>query len=373
MRFIHTSDWQLGIRRRFLDPDAQARWADARLAAVRRIGEIAAEEQAELVVVAGDVFESNQLDRRTVGRALEAIGAIPVPVFLLPGNHDPLDPASIYDTPAFRRAPAHVHVLRSAEPVQVRPGLEVVGAPWRSKRPLENLVAAACAPLEPSEATLRICVGHGAVDALAPDSADPALIDLAAAERALAERRVHYLALGDRHSATEVGTSGRVRYAGTPEQTDYDEVRAGRVLLVELDGKGCRVEEREVGTWSWRRGDLDLAPADGVETVRRFLADVPSKARAIVRLGLRGALTLSGRAELDALLAEEREVFAAITMSEGRTDLATLPGEDLGDLGLSGFARDALEELSARVQADPADVAASDALALLYRLAGAGA
>src|SRR5438093_863541 len=112
VRFLHSSDWQLGMRRQFLDAGAQERYAQARFDAIRTIGRIADEEQAEFLVVSGDVFESNQVDRRTVARALEALATVPVPAYLLPGNHDPLDPASVFRSSVFlEKKPPHLHVL----------------------------------------------------------------------------------------------------------------------------------------------------------------------------------------------------------------------------------------------------------------------
>src|SRR3990172_5226567 len=43
---------------------------------------------------------------------------------------------------------------------EVRPGIEVVGAPWTSKRPLTDLVAAAASGLQPAPGVLRVMVGH---------------------------------------------------------------------------------------------------------------------------------------------------------------------------------------------------------------------
>ena len=99
--FIHTSDFQLGMTRAFLPPDAQSRFSAARLSAVAKLGDIAVERGAEFIVVAGDVFEHNALEPTTHGRALEVLRALPVPVYLLPGNHDPW-----WRTPSFPAAAA---------------------------------------------------------------------------------------------------------------------------------------------------------------------------------------------------------------------------------------------------------------------------
>ncbi|RAF72879.1 DNA repair exonuclease, partial [Burkholderia multivorans] len=115
MRFIATGDWQLGMTAHFLSAEARPRFHRARLDAIRRIGQLAEERGAEFVLVFGDVFESNQLDRAIVSRSFEVLSAFTVPVVLLPGNHDPLDAASIYDSPAFTsRQPEQVRVLRDS-------------------------------------------------------------------------------------------------------------------------------------------------------------------------------------------------------------------------------------------------------------------
>ena len=41
IRFLHTSDWQLGMTRSFLSEEAQARYTQARFDAIRTMGRIA--------------------------------------------------------------------------------------------------------------------------------------------------------------------------------------------------------------------------------------------------------------------------------------------------------------------------------------------
>src|SRR4030042_6452228 len=138
-RFLHTSDWQLGMTRHFLSEGAQERYSQARFDAIRTIGRVAKDEKCQFMLVCGDAFESNQVDRKTVARALEALKDVPVPVYILPGNHDPLNAASVYRSSVFiERRPAHVHVIESATPLEVAECVELMGAPWMSKRPAAN-------------------------------------------------------------------------------------------------------------------------------------------------------------------------------------------------------------------------------------------
>ena len=144
MRFLHTADWQLVMTRHFLSREAQPRYSAARRGAVSALGPLAAETGAEFVVVAGDVFEHNQLAPREVSQSLEAMRGIGVPVYLLPGNHDPLDAASVYTGALFTaECPDNVTVLDRPGVHQVRPGLELVAAPWSSKFPTTDLVVQA--------------------------------------------------------------------------------------------------------------------------------------------------------------------------------------------------------------------------------------
>lgn len=371
VRFIHTSDWQLGIRPYYLDDRAAELFAESRFEAVRQIGHVAKAEHCDCVLVAGDVFTSNHVDRRTVARAVDAMNAIPVPIYLLPGNHDPLDPSSVYRSAAFlSRRSKNVHVLDSPGLLDLKADVELVAAPWFTKRPVTDLVADACGGLTPATG-LRIVIGHGIVDSTSPTADSPSLIRLQPLMEALSDGRVHFVALGDRHSVTPL--SDRAWYSGAPEATDHGEEHPGYVLLVDLDESGrCSVEERPIGRWHFVRGQFDLASEHDVREVRDWLERLPDKGRTIVKLGLTGTLPVKAKALLDQLLLEEHELFAAIEWWDLKSDLAILPDDgDVGNLELSGFARDAWERLREEVQVGAADSEiAMDSLALLYRLSG---
>ena len=373
MRFLHTADWQLGMTRHFLNPEAQARFSQARLDAVREIGRLASEQSCDFVVVCGDVFESNHLDRRLLRRAFEALADIKVPVLLLPGNHDPFDAASIYRAPEFAaQTPAHVRVLSTCDRYPVVDGVEVIAAPWDSKRPLTDLVAAACATISPDPHVLRIVVGHGIVDELSPDPTNPALIRLADLDAALGDGRIQYVALGDRHSVTQVGQSGRVWYSGTPEVTDYDEVKPGYALTVDLSQNGVNVQQHRVGSWQFVQRPVPLSGDAELDDFEGWLSDQPNKDRTVLKLGLKGTLSIRRKARLDEILERFEDVFAAIQVSDRRSDLAVLPSDaDLGNLDLAGFAASAQQELTLRATAGGSEgEPAQEALALLYRLGG---
>lgn len=372
IRFLHSSDWQLGMTRHFLSDEAAARFSQSRIDAITRLGELAQAHDAAFIVVAGDIFESNQLSRRTVLRAIEALKSVPVPIFLLPGNHDPLDVSSIFSTPEFETVGEHVNVIRDTQPIPVSglKGVEVVGAPWRTKHPSSDLCADLLGELEPAVSAIRVAVCHGQPDTLSPDKGRPELVNLATAEAAIADGRIQYLALGDRHSVTEVGDTGRIWFSGAPVATDFTEDNPNKALLVELSSDQCAVQELQVGDWAFVAEHFDLDGAEDLERIAAWLRELPGKERAVVKLAFTGTVNLSTAAQLDHLLETNAELFASLRKRERTTDLSIAPDDlDQDSVALSGYARDAWVELNSAGASDPV---ALDALRLFYRLSQQG-
>lgn len=380
MRFVHTADWQLGMTRYFLNGEAQPRYSAARRDVVAGLGALAAEVGAEFVVVAGDVFEDNQLAPRVVSQSLEAMRAIGVPVYLLPGNHDPLDASSVYTSALFTsECPDNVTVLDRPGVHEVRQGLQIVAAPWRSKAPTTDLVADVLDGLAADDVT-RIVVGHGGVDIFVPDKDRPSLIHLAALEAAIARGAAHYVALGDKHSRMQVGPTGRVWYSGSPEVTNYDDIEAdsGHVLVVDIDDADPRrpvvVEPRRVGSWRFVSLRRSVDNSRDVADLDINLDLMPAKERTVVRLALTGSLTVTDKATLDACLDKYARLFASLALWEKQTDIAVVPADgEFDDLGIGGFAAAAVDELVTTARSDGEDAdSARAALALLLRLVDRG-
>jgi DNA repair exonuclease SbcCD nuclease subunit len=380
MRFLHTADWQLGMTRYFLNGEAQPRYSAARRDAVAGLGALAAQTGAKFVVVAGDVFESNQLAPREISQSLEAMRAVGVPVYLLPGNHDPLDASSVYTSALFTaERPENVTVLDRPGVHEVRPGLQLVAAPWTSKAPAADPVAGVLEGL-PADGVARVVVGHGGVDIFVPDKDRPSLIRLAALEAAIARGAVHYVALGDKHSRMAVGTSGRIWYSGSPEVTNYDDIESdpGHVLMVDVDESvhthPVRVEPHKVGRWRFVTLRRPVDSSRDIADLDMNLDLMPDKERTVVRLGLTGSLTVTDKARLDACLDRYARLFAALSLWEKGSEIAVIPADgEFDDLGIGGFAAAAVDELVATARSDAQDADdARAALALLLRLTERG-
>lgn len=371
IKFLHTSDWQLGMTRHFFSEEAGHRFLQDRIDGVRRIGDLARQSGAAFVVVAGDAFESSFVRRQTVARAMEALATVPVPVYLLPGNHDAMGPGSLYGTREFVQGkPDHVHVLAESGVHPVGDDLEIVAAPWRSRRPDRDLVAESLDGLEPGP--VRILLAHGALDTLVPGDGGAGAIRAQVLREALERGVVRYVALGDRHSATQAIPDSAAWYSGTHEPTAFVEETPGRVLAVSVDGDEVRVQPHHVAQWQflewrpplWSDGDMDDLEAR-IHAVR-------GKERSVLRLVPEGRITLRQHVRLEQVLARAAETYGALAPASSNDALSVLPADgDFGDIGLSGFVEDAVTDLRARAEGGgEAAEEARGALELLVHLAG---
>jgi DNA repair exonuclease SbcCD nuclease subunit len=371
IRFLHTSDWQLGMTRHFLSEGAQERYSQARVDAIRAMGRVAKDQDCQFMLVCGDAFESNLVDRKTVARALEALKEVPVPVFILPGNHDPLNPASVYRSGTFiERKPEHVRIIDNPIPIKISEGIELVGAPWTSKRPVANPIEDVLSSLHPTEGVIRVCMAHGCIDLFTPDHDAPGLMAAASLQKAIDEGKVHFIALGDRHSLTKVGGDDRIWYSGTPEATDFSETQSGYALIVEIGDSGVSTRAVQVGQWRFiERDRVNLDGAEDVESLRASLEAIERKEMTVLRLRLVGTLSLSLHGVLKGHLDAAEDVFGGLDVRED--DLLVMPDDaDFADLSCSGFADATLKRLRAQIENGGEEgLLARDALMLLLRLA----
>jgi DNA repair exonuclease SbcCD nuclease subunit len=355
VRFIHTADWQLGLKLRYLRPERAAQLRLIRFQTVRAIAAVAKSRQADFVLVAGDVLDDNGLGRDNLQQTADALRSFgDLPVGLLPGNHD----AATADSALMRlELPPAVRVLAERAPVRFGDAL-IYPCPLQRRHEMDDPTRWLPAR-EPGDG-IRIAVAHGGVIdfAVSADSETPNLID---AGRVLA-KGFDYLALGDWHGTFRFAS--RAWYSGAHEPTRFKESDPGAVLLVEIEASGAepRVERIPVASTRWLTLDLELLEDAQVEELRQRLASLEERSQTLLNLVVRGAISLRARDSLDALLAdyEQRLVYLRQDTSRLQTDATA---EDLAQLRAEGFMAGALESLR-----EAGGSCATDAIRLLYRL-----
>jgi DNA repair exonuclease SbcCD nuclease subunit len=310
--FIHTADWQLG--KPFASvPDAAKRALiqQARIDALRRIRDAVIARKATFVVVAGDLFDSPTPARTVVAQALGVIGDIPVPVYAIPGNHDPGGPGGPWTQPFFEsehqtRAP-NLHVLLERQPVE-RDDAVILPCPLIERQTTSDPTAwvrdldVAAFGNRP-----RIVLAHGSTasfgsQADGEDVAGPANV-VSLDSLPLAE--LDYVALGDWHGFMQAGP--KAWYSGSHETDRFPKAgqRPGHAACVTVSrGAMPVVEPIPTGRLAWRDVHLDLK-ADGPARVEESLAAAARDAgfdRSLVELALTGRVSLAARRELDRVL-----------------------------------------------------------------------
>lgn len=233
LKVLHTADVHLGW-------DGNPELAQRGLVAAI---DAALQEKVDLVLLAGDLFDSNRQSHATIDFAIAQLARLTVPVIMIPGNHDAYDATSIYRKVDIEQAGRHVRLLREPDGELVRlPELTVtvwgraLVEHYHGFRPLQGLPARANGDWH-----LVLAHGHYVPPGETPDRSSPILAE------EIAAAGWDYLAFGHWHPFTDVsqGETPAI-YSGSPARMAF-EMGAGNVAIVHLDPeRGVRVEARQL-------------------------------------------------------------------------------------------------------------------------------
>ena len=167
---------------------------------ISRILDVARRNSVHAVLCAGDLFDDPAPSADFWEGLVKVFRDQPpphAPMFLVPGNHDPLTPESVWAPghPFRSRLPQWVHVVdRDDFEYEITPDAVLYARPCRSKAG-ENDLAMALPARQPGDARLRIGCVHGQTfDIEGHQTNFPIRRD------AGVQRGLDYLAIGDTHS-----------------------------------------------------------------------------------------------------------------------------------------------------------------------------
>jgi DNA repair exonuclease SbcCD nuclease subunit len=179
---------------------------------------------ADVVILAGDTFDSHRIPQELVDRAAGIIAAAALPVVILPGNHDPAVPEAVWRHGALAEV-ANLHVLGVTHDEAVLfPGLalEVWGRAHRDyfdMNPFERH--------RPRSSRWQIAVAHGHYQPR-PDRSTRPRPGWLIGDADILATGADYVALGHWNRAAKVGTGAvTAHYPGSPEYS-------GTINLVRL-------------------------------------------------------------------------------------------------------------------------------------------
>jgi exonuclease SbcD len=369
LRLLHTADVHLGARHADLGEQAAAQ-RERQFAAFKATVDLAIAERVDIVLIAGDLFDSNTQPRRSVDRVaaeLKRLVAARIRTVIIPGTHDVYDRASLYrvhDLAAMAGSTVDddlVTVLTPDRPNVHLASCDVIvhGPVFATKRapysPLRDLKVA------PGDgASWHVGMVHGSLSI--PDRTDRDEVVVTRPE--IEATGLDYLALGHWHSAQQ-GRAGTTTYAysGAPEPVAVTQDGAGKALLVALDevagSRTVTIEERTVGRTRFEKLDVDAATLPGQPELLQRLA-----ARADPDLVLDVRITGVRPDELDVSTDEVEDQLRGSFMKVRVRDVS-LPSLTQGNLPSpdtipGAFIRN-VEARIAELEADGSEAAVSEA------------
>ncbi|MDD4454889.1 MAG: DNA repair exonuclease [Candidatus Methanomethylophilaceae archaeon] len=301
VRFLHTADWQIGMKAAHAGEKAKV-VRQKRFETAGRIVELAKQKDVDFVLLAGDTFEDHNVGDVAVKKTVDILNRFdPIPVYVLPGNHDPMVPGGIWNRDSWKRIESHVTLLRDQQEYCHDDDVALYACPLTQKR--SGLDPTAWIPhREDGDDRVRIGVAHGSLNIL-PDRMNFPI----AADRP-EQSGLDYLALGDWHSR---GVYGQAVYPGTMEPTRFDEKDSGNVLVVDIDEAGAepRIEACRVNSLTWTEFKPKIQTVDDVEILDRTMRDLGALASFLLRVSPDLSGCTDGRAlqRLETLRGEIRE------------------------------------------------------------------
>ena len=339
-RFLHTSDLHLGKRFGQMPEELRGRLTEARHQQIGILADLAIEQKASHILVAGDIFDAENPSPQTRRQALQAMAAQPtVKWVLMPGNHDSLVADQLWSS-VKAECPGNILLALEVEPIDLQSDVYLLPAPCTARRAGRDLTVWMDDVVTP-EGALRIGLAHGPIQSFDEDGADGSIIDPSRAKRA----RLDYLALGDWHGLTEVNE--RTWYSGTPEPDRFKNRVAGKALSVTVEGSGeaPKVEAINTGCFDWQTHELSLLSGEDVgHHLASALPATGERRQMLLQLQLAGRLQLSERSGLIELLKQAVPDFAHLEWDE--TGLETVcEADDLDQIDKGGILRQTANDL----------------------------
>ncbi len=277
MRLLHTSDWHVGKLMR------GASRADEHRAVLAEMAAVAADESVDLVLVAGDLFETSAPgpeSEQVVYQGLLDLAAV-APVLVVAGNHDNARRLeAVAPLLTLGRVQVRTQVARPDDGgvVRLEAGgvpVQVAMLPFVSKRGIvraDALMRDDAYQLSQAYTERLGVLVRALTDGFDADSVNVVCAHAFAAGGTMGggERSVHtiedyslsalafpataqYVALGHLHRAQDVPGPTRIRYSGSPLQLDFGETADVKSVTVVDVEPGVPATVREIRLASGRR------------------------------------------------------------------------------------------------------------------------
>ncbi len=324
LRFIHTADLHLDTPFKGLtswNRDLADKLKDATFKSFRKIIDLCLEENADFLIISGDIFES---DNKPLAAELEFNSELKritdneIPVYFVCGNHDPLNSwHGIIQLPekVFRFGSDKVENFTYSK--GGKPIADIFGISFYDKAVKENL--ARKFKLKSNPSPFSVAILHGTTGPAGPHE-----IYAPFKLKDVQHLGFTYWALGHIHKRQIINTyDPAVIYPGNPQGRDFGETGAKGCYLVEIDTNSkvnlkflpvelIRFEEVEIDLTD--EDKIDKLP-DKIENSKNNIKDYNENVSYILRVNLTGRTILHAHLNKPGELERLQEHF-----NEGQLD-----------------------------------------------------
>lgn len=287
MRFLHTADLHLGCT-----PDKDRPWGPSRAAAVRssllRLMDVCREEEIDLLLIAGDLFDAPPVVRELSDVNFLFSGLPHTKVVLIAGDRDFVRPGSAYKE--YRFCP-QVTFLSSSEPDSVffpQWNLEVHGMSYDARELPDNRLESLEAP---RDGRRHFLLAHGGDEKHLPVRAS-----------VLGTKGWDYVAMGHLHKPA-ITPDGRLAFPGSPEPLCAEETGDHGFCIGTLRPGEFSVSWHSFSDFEYTNLTVNMAPdmtMTGLENlIRRRSSD---SGREVLNIRLTGRRDPGLTVDKDALL-----------------------------------------------------------------------
>lgn len=327
MKLLHCGDLHLdSALSANLDSEKKKQRKSELLAAFVQIAEYAAEHEVRAILIAGDLFDSSYVTKRTQNMVKDTVLRFPDIDFLyLKGNHDTENFLEVWEE---------------------RPeNLKLFGTEWTYYRYGDVVIAGAefgdgnetrlYDALMLNRSDCNIVMLHGQTEKYR--SAEKAeTVSLAA----LKNKNIDYLALGHIHSYRyeTLDSRGAYCYCGCPEGRGFDECGEKGFVCLEVEERKITHTFVPFARRTVHEIFVDISHAETTPAVekemRKALDGIPEKD--LVKVSLTGKVSLSAERDLQYLSGRFEDSFFVFKVNDKEVGIALRPEEYENDISLRG-------------------------------------
>lgn len=247
IKILHTGDVHLGAKLNWLGPKSEVQRQQL-MSTFERIIDTAIKKKVDVLLIAGDLFDTyspNPITLSFVKSQLERLKAHHIYTALIPGNHDRLEPNSVflnYDLVdiqfghCFKEVGCKEYKIKELDLSIYGYAIEKQFAEIRPLKETNEFFA----KNQPSK--FNVAIVHGSLQINNSTTANYPILT-----EDISDSKFDYIAIGDWHGTLDATNIKTAWYCGSPEMISKSQQNCGHVLYVEVGESGAKVEQIRIG------------------------------------------------------------------------------------------------------------------------------